>query len=262
MTSKVVPRVDYDLIAPQYDTQPYRQKTVDPELIVFLAQRQSATPIRILDVGCGTGNQLVANWTVYPATWMVGVDRFYGMLRQAQPKAPGIAWVQADGTALPLQEQTFDFITCQYALHHIPDKTAMVQAVFRVLRPGGRFILTNICPHAMPDWLYYAYFPPAHAIDLQDFWPPETIGHVMERCGFQGIQIELVHHRYPQDLRAFLATVRRRDTCSQLVTLPDDAYEAGVRRLEREVQGAAGPCHRPDHVCVMTIRGEKRCVNT
>jgi ubiquinone/menaquinone biosynthesis C-methylase UbiE len=255
---KVGPRVDYDRIAVQYDTQPYRQKTVDPELVAFLAQRQSDRPIRVLDVGCGTGNQLVANRTVYPAIRMVGVDRFHGMLRQAQPKAPAMAWVQADGTALPFQAQAFDFVTCQYALHHILDKTAMVQAVFRVLRPGGRFILTNICPHAMPDWLYYAYFPSAHAIDLRDFWPPETIKHVMECCGFQGIEVELVHHRYTQDLRAFLATVRRRDACSQLVTLPDDAYAAGVQRLEREVQGAAGPCQRPDHVCVLTMRGEKR----
>jgi len=257
MSSKTQPRVDYDSIASQYDTQPYRQKTVDPELDAFLAQRRSAKPITILDVGCGTGNQLVANWTVYPATWMVGVDRFHGMLRQARPKAPAIAWVQADGTALPFQEQAFDFVTCQYALHHMPNKTAMVQAVFRVLRPGGRFVLVNICPHAMPDWLYYEYFPPAYGLDLQDFWPPETIRHAMEHCGFHNVQMALVHHCYTQDLRAFLATVRRRDTCSQLIALSDEDYEAGVRRLKGEVQGATGPCHRPDHVCMMTIHGEK-----
>src|SRR5262245_49970763 len=115
----MVPRVDYDLIALQYDSQPYRQKTVDPALVAFLAQRQPGRSITVLDVGCGTGNQLVANLAVYPATRMVGVDRFRGMLRQAQPKAPTLAWIQADGTALPFAEQAFDFITCQYALHHI-----------------------------------------------------------------------------------------------------------------------------------------------
>lgn len=258
MPAKTVPRVDYDRIAPQYDTQPYRQKAVDPEFVAFLAQRQSAKPITVLDVGCGTGNQLVANRQAYPATRMVGLDRFHGMLRQAQPKAPALAWVQADGTALPFQQQAFDFITCQYALHHIRDKTAMVQEVLRVLRPGGRFVLTNICPQAMPDWLYYVYFPAAYATDLRDFWPPETIRRVMERCGFQGVQSALVHHRSLQDLRAFLVTVRRRDTCSQLVNLPESAYEAGIRQLEGEVREATGPRQRPDHVCVLTMRGEKR----
>jgi len=253
-----VPRVDYDRIAPLYDTQPYRQKMVDSELVAFLAQCHSAKPITLLDVGCGTGNQLVANRKDYPTTRMVGVDRYNGMLRQAQPKAPAIAWIQADGVALPFQPQVFDFITCQYALHHIPDKTSMIQEVWRVLRPGGRFILTNICPQAMPDWLYYTYFSATYAIDLQDFWPPETISQAMERCGFQGVQIALVHHRSIQDLRAFLMTARRRDTCSQLVTLPDEAYETGIRQLEREIREATGPCHRPDHVCVMTMRGEKR----
>jgi ubiquinone/menaquinone biosynthesis C-methylase UbiE len=165
MSSEVVPRVDYDRIAPQYDTQPYRQKTVDAAFVAFLAQQRSGRPITVLDVGCGTGNQLVANQTVCPATRMVGVDRFHGMLRQAQPKAPTSAWVQADGTALPFREQAFDFITCQFALHHMHDKTAMVQEVFRVLRRGGHFVLTNICPHAMPDWLYTSIsLPPSRSI--------------------------------------------------------------------------------------------------
>jgi SAM-dependent methyltransferase len=257
MAAKIVPRVDYDRIAPQYDAQPYRQKTADPALTAFLAQHQPTQPMTVLDVGCGTGNQLVANQAVCPATRMVGVDRFRGMLRQAQPKAPTLAWVQADGTALPFRAQAFDFITCQYALHHIPDKAAMFQEVFRVLRSAGHFVVTNLCPHAMQDWLYYEYFPAAHALDLQAFWPPDRLQQTMERCGFERVQIELVHHRYTQDLQVFLGTVRRRDTCSQLLAIPDDAYREGVQRLEREVRETSRPCQRPEHVCLMTMRGEK-----
>src|ERR1700716_2353120 len=33
--------------------------------------------------------------------------------------------------------ESFDFVTCQFGLHHIPDKGGMISAVFRVLRPGG-----------------------------------------------------------------------------------------------------------------------------
>ena len=257
MATAHVARVDYDRIAAQYDTQPYRQKTVDTALVAFLAQRQDVASITILDVACGTGNQLVANRAAYPAMRMVGVDRFRGMLRQARPKATTIPWVQADGVALPFREQTFDFITCQFALHHLTDKTAMLQEAFRTLRPGGCLMLTNICPQAMPDWLYYDYFPAALQIDRQDFWPPETIAQVMQDCGFQRLQVNLEHHRFTQDLRLFRQHVRRRDTCSQLLAIPEAAYQMGVQRLERQIQEAPGACLRPDHVCVLTVRAEK-----
>jgi ubiquinone/menaquinone biosynthesis C-methylase UbiE len=40
-----------------------------------------------------------------------------GMLRQASPKSPGIAWVQADAAELPFSVLSFDFISCQFAFH-------------------------------------------------------------------------------------------------------------------------------------------------
>src|SRR5437667_11358167 len=94
-------RVNYDRIAHLYDAQPYRAKSVDPELLAFISQRTSPDTLATLDIGCGTGNQLVANHAVVPEARLIGVDRSFGMLRQAQPKAPGIGWVQADGAMLP-----------------------------------------------------------------------------------------------------------------------------------------------------------------
>src|SRR5262245_56565513 len=139
-------RVHYVAIAHLYDRQPYREKTVDPDLLTFVAQRPPVAALSMLDVGCGTGNQVVANRAVVPHARLVGVDRSLGMLRQAQPKAPDLPWVQADSAALPFRAQSFDFITCQYAFHHMQDKAGMLREVFRVLRPGGRFVLSNICP--------------------------------------------------------------------------------------------------------------------
>jgi ubiquinone/menaquinone biosynthesis C-methylase UbiE len=255
---KPLPRVNYDTIAHLYDTQPYRAKTVDPELLAFLGQRESLDTLSILDVGCGTGNQLVANRAVVPQARLVGLDRSLGMLRQAQSKAPGIAWVQADGAGLPFQGESFDFVTCQYALHHIQDKAGMLRAVFRVLRRGGRLVLCNLYPQECADWLYYAYFPEAYAIDLEDFWPPEAVVALLEATGFVAVTVECQHLRYEQNLRLWLDTVRRRDTCSQLLTIPDAAYEAGVRRLEHELAEGNAALVRADHLCFVTIRGEKQ----
>jgi ubiquinone/menaquinone biosynthesis C-methylase UbiE len=252
------PRVNYDAIAHLYDTQPYRAKSVDPELLAFVAQRSSAASLCILDIACGTGNQLLANRAVLPKACWVGVDRSLGMLWQAWRKAADIVWVQADGAALPWQAQRFDFITCQYAFHHVQDKGGMLKEVFRVVCPGGRFVLSNICPQEMADWLYYRYFPEARALNLDDFWLPETVQEVMQTIGFVAVTVERQHLRYQQDLREWLDTVRRRDTCSQLLTISDAAYEAGVQRLERELAEKHGPLVRENHICLVTIRGEKQ----
>ena len=247
------PRVDYDAIAPLYDRQPYRAKTVDPELTAFIGQRPSA----LLDIGCGTGNQLVANRTTASGSRLVGVDGSLGMLRLARAKAADICWVQADAAALPFAGRTFNFISCQLAFHHFRDKAGALRAAFRVLRPGGRFVLRNLCPQELPDWLYYEYFPEAEIVDLKDFWPPAAIVAVMEGAGFAPVTVAYEHVRFEQNLREWLAIVRRRDTCSQLQAISDEAYRAGIRRLEQDVADAGQSATRPDHLCLITIRGDR-----
>jgi SAM-dependent methyltransferase len=251
-------RVDYDAIAHFYDGQPYRTKIADPELLAFIEQRVPDNPASILDVGCGTGSQLIANRPVLPSARLVGLDRSLGMLQQARHKAPDIAWVQADASALPFHTESFDFITCQFALHHIQDKVGMLRETLRVLRIGGRLILRNLCPQECADWLYYDYFPEARSIDLADFWPPETIMAEMKATGFVAVSAEREHLHFEQDLRSWLDTVRRRDTCSQLLAITDAAYEAGLCRLTHELADRRDPLLRQDHLCLVTIRGDKR----
>lgn len=251
-------RIDYDVIAPLYDAQPYRGKTVDPELTLFLDQRAGGYLSAVLDIACGTGSQLVANRTIVAGARLVGLDRSVGMLRQARPKAEDIMRVQGDAALLPFCPASFDFITCQFGFHHVPDKAGMLGEVFRVLRHQGRFIMRNLCPQEHPDWLYYDYFPEARTIDLADFWPSEDIVATMEAAGFGAIVVEPEHLRFAQNLRAWLDMVRRRELNSQLMAISDAAYAAGISRLEHEVNDVHGPRVRPDHLCLITIRGEKR----
>jgi SAM-dependent methyltransferase len=251
------PRVDYDIVAPLYDSQPYRVREADREFSEFIDQTARREGLSVLDVGCGTGNQLVANHTVAPHAELVGVDRSLGMLRQARPKAPDIVWVRADAAALPFPNRSFDFVSCQYAFHHFAGKASMLREAFRVLRPAGRFVLRNLCPQESSDWLYYEYFPEAEIVDLQDFWPPEAIAAVMEGAGFTKVSSDYDHLHFDQDLAAWLEVVRRRDTCSQLQAIPDAAYQTGLHRLERELADRGRAQSRADHLCLITIRGEK-----
>lgn len=251
------PRADYDAIAPFYDSGPGRAKAVDPELLAFLENRSSSDALWLLDIACGTGNQFIANRAAVPEAKMVGIDRSSGMLRQAWRKSRDIAWVQADAAAFPFPAPSFDFISCQFALHHFQDKAGMLREAFRVLRPGGRFSLRNLCPQECSDWLYYEYFPEAQRLDLRDFWPPAAVVAIMEGIGFATISVDYQHLHFEQDLAEWIETVRRRDTCSQLLAITDIAYEAGLRRLERELEQGTTPQRRADHLCLLTLRGDK-----
>ena len=248
---------DYDAIAPLYDSGPGRVRGVDPELLAFVEQRVSSEALSLLDIGCGTGSQLVANLTAEPDARMVGVDRSAGMLRQACRKSRTVVWVQTDAAALPFPAHSFDFISCQFAFHHLEDKAGMLRDTFRVLRRGGRFVLRNLYPQESSDWLYYEYFPEAQLADLRDFWPLAAVIALMEGIGFTMVTTEHEHLHFEQELREWVEVVRRRDTCSQLMAISDAAYEAGLRRLERELEQGTAPQKRADHLCLLTIRGEK-----
>lgn len=251
------PRVDYDSVAELYDSQPYREKSVDPALAAFIAERAASDTLSLLDIACGTGNQLVANRAIAPHARMIGIDGSLGMLRRARPKSRHIAWVQADGAALPFQPESFDFISCQYAFHHLRDKAEMLRGALRVLRAGGRLTIYNLCPQGCEDWLYYRYFPEALTRDLADFWPPEAILAEMQAAGFANVMVERQHLHFEHDLAALLEGVRRRDTNSQLMAISDAAYKAGLRCIERELGNPSVPRVRADHLCFATVRGDK-----
>jgi ubiquinone/menaquinone biosynthesis C-methylase UbiE len=250
-------RVDYDAIAELYDSTPHREKSVDPELAAFVAEHKPTASLTLLDIACGTGNQQIANRDIAPTAWFVGLDGSLGMLRQAQRKMPDLAWVHGDSAALPFASSSFDFVSCQYAFHHFRDKLGMLREAFRVLRHGGRFSLYNMCPQEAEDWLYYSYFPEAKARDLADFWPPATIASEMAAGGFVRIGVERRHLHFDHDLAQLLVAVQHRERNSQLLSLSAVAYEAGLRRIERDLDNPQTPQVRADHLCFVTVRGDR-----
>ena len=252
-------RVDYDKIAECYDTECYRGKEVDPDLIKFLERRSDRAEdnLAVLDIGCGTGSQLFADRAHGSYFRMVGLDLSLGMLNQAKNKDTGIPWVQADAARLPLKKGSFDFVTSQFSFHHIREKERMILEIFRVLRPEGRFVMTNLCPVEMADWAIYRYFPAAWQKDLQDFPTNEEIKGLMTEAGFKDVEIELRHRQYEDDLQDFAKAVRLRVT-SQFVAISDADYQAGLWQIEKDLnQAESRTASIPSEYCLVKITADK-----
>jgi trans-aconitate methyltransferase len=90
---------------------------------------------RILDLGCGDGylTQRIAE----SGATMVGVDSSPQMIAAAKER--GVDARYASGEALPF-DQEFDAVFSNAALHWMRDQDAVLDGVYRALRPGSRFV--------------------------------------------------------------------------------------------------------------------------
>jgi SAM-dependent methyltransferase len=91
-----------------------------------------------LDLGCGTGSNLPVVERCGPA---VGCDTSALALRFARSRGGYRHLLQGDGARLPFMDSTFDWAFATDILEHLDDVRAS-REVRRVLRPGGRAIIT------------------------------------------------------------------------------------------------------------------------
>jgi ubiquinone/menaquinone biosynthesis C-methylase UbiE len=251
-------RVDYDQVAPLYD-EPSRDFGPDPDLLRFLKLRPAAglSSLRILDTGCGTGKQLAANRLKLPDLPMVGLDLFHGMLEQARKRCPAVDWVQGDGSRLPFPDRSFDYITNQFSYPHVPDKPALFSEIYRLLKPGGRFVIMNIDPFAMTDWIIYRYFPASKTRDFADFLPEDRLVPLLTQCGLRRIRVRRKLARSEQTLDDFLAYASRRYRTSQFMAIDDQDYAGGLSRLQADIRRLGGEALVPTDLCLIWFTANK-----
>ena len=94
---------------------------------------------RILDVGCGAGQTLIASAPV-PGVLAVGVDLDQSALRLGTQLTDAVCFVTSKGEALPFRQESFDLVISRVSLPYMNVGNALNE-MCRVLRPGGRLWL-------------------------------------------------------------------------------------------------------------------------
>ncbi|WOV91096.1 MAG: methyltransferase domain-containing protein [Candidatus Zeuxoniibacter abyssi] len=121
---------------------------------------------RLLDVGCGTGELLRHLSAAHPAPLLSGIDPVAEMLSVARRKL-GTAIDLREGWAenLPFDSQRFDVVVSCNMFHYILHPADSLGEMRRVLRSGGRLVITDWCGDfwtcRVCDW-YLRFFRSAH----------------------------------------------------------------------------------------------------
>ena len=94
----------------------------------------------VLDIGTGTGT--AAGLATGEGRRVVGLDAAAGMLEIARREVPGVEFVEADFTDLPMADGTIDVVIAAHALLFADDRVSTLREWLRVVAPGGRISLS------------------------------------------------------------------------------------------------------------------------
>ena len=107
----------------------------------------------LLDVGCGTGYLLELLAAEKPARYC-GLDLSPEMIKMAEKKQiPGAEYTVGSSESLPFEKESFDAVTCSQSFHHYPHPQKAMAEAFRVLKPGGLYILSDTGVGGVGAWI-------------------------------------------------------------------------------------------------------------
>jgi tocopherol O-methyltransferase len=161
------------------------------------------SPKQVLDVGCGIGGATLYLAQKYQAQ-AVGITLSPVQTNRAKERSRLLGlesqtdFLVADALAMPFADDSFDLVWSLESGEHMPDKEKFLKECYRVLKPGGLFLMATWCHRSTQDSvaglltedeqqhlqkIYDVYRLP-YVISISGY---ETIAH---QVGFQAVRLE------------------------------------------------------------------------
>jgi ubiquinone/menaquinone biosynthesis C-methylase UbiE len=220
--------MDYDQLATEYA----RHRQVHPGVLRSLLVGGSIQPAsRVLEVGCGTGNYILA---LHSATGCAGwgIDPSTQMLAHGSQRPGKVVFQPGQAEKLDFEDEFFDLVFSVDVIHHVQDRPKSYQEAWRVLRPGGK-----ICTVTDSEWIIRhrqplsVYFPETVEVELKRYPPIASLRSFMEQAGFQEIYDEMGEFSFTvSDIQMY-----RDKAFSSLHLISEEAFQAGIRRMEADL---------------------------
>lgn len=211
----------------------------------------------VLDLGCGPGHWSARLASHYgPNCRVIGLDLAPGMLRMAQHRHGHVAhWIGADAAALPLADASLDLVFSNLAIQWCPDPDAAIAELHRVLRPGGRALVTTLGPGTL-DEVRKAWSRPGQPAALLAFHSRERHLAAARLAGFREVAVEAQQLRfhYP-DLKAVMASIK--GIGAQVSRPGGRLTRADLARAQRRYERRREPAGLPVTYQLLTLELER-----
>lgn len=199
----------------------------------------------VLDLGSGGGiDVLLSAKRVGPTGKVFGLDMTDDMLslaRENQRKAgaTNVEFLKGTIEAIPLPDQSVDVIISNCVINLSEDKDAVLREAFRVLKPGGRFAVSDVVirgevpseiRRSMELWVGCV----AGALQEEDY------ASKLKAAGFEAVDIEPWRVYQVEDARAFLAEAGV-DVDRVAAEVEGKIASAFIRARKAEARSCCGP---------------------
>ena len=123
----------------------------------IVSNYQITDGMRILELGCGTGDMWTSNSNlIAKCAELVLTDFSEGMIRVAHNNIgdfPNVAYKVVDIQEIPFEKNSFDIVIANMMLFHVPDLEKGLSEVTRVLRKGGKFYCATYGEHGIVPFI-------------------------------------------------------------------------------------------------------------
>jgi ubiquinone/menaquinone biosynthesis C-methylase UbiE len=181
-------RHHYDDLAGQYETR--WRRYVDSSVDETILRMDVAPRSSVLDIGCGTGlllDRIIRRDTTVRAA---GVDLSLAMLAVARSRLTGdVTLAAGDAHQLPFATARFDVVVSSSSFHFWQAPKAALGEIRRVLKSGGRLVITDWCDDFMACRLcdrFLRLTDPAH----HKIYGADECGALLTAAGYQVQAVE------------------------------------------------------------------------
>jgi len=152
-------------------------------------------PLALADLGCGDGPLFPAlerGGFIGPESPVYAVDLAPARLARVRARFPWIETIAASADSVPLiSDGTLDFVCSTMVLEHVPDESAYLAEIGRVLRPGGKAYVTTVFKK---PWAWYFRKRDGESVldtsHLREYTDVDVVRGLVTEAGFGMVALE------------------------------------------------------------------------